>query len=237
MASYLALCQKLRRECGIAGSGPNTVVGQTGMMEKIVNWVADSYLDIQLRYPNWRWMRSNFTVIASASDDTYPFLDCTDDKTSAAINRFAQWWANDRLDPFKIYLTSAGVANQGWMNYLPYENFRALYKFGPQQSVTGQPFHVSVDDDDQIVIGPKPNGTYTLQGSYQRGPQILVADANEPDMPGRFHDLIVYYAMERYATHSVAPEVLARAIREGGRIMRALEQSQMPQIRFGRPLA
>lgn len=237
MSTFLQLAVRLRRECGVAGTGPAAVVGQTGLHEKLVNWVADAYRDIQLRHPNWRWMRSNFTVNTVAGTDNYAYTACTDTKTAAAISRFAHWWANDRLDRFRFYLTSGGVSGEQWLTFMPYEDFRRIYKFGAQQSATGQPFYVSVDDDEKLVLGPNPNNIYTVSGSYQRGPQMLAADADEPDMPTRFHDLIVYYAMQRYASSTVAPEVLARAVLEGGRIMRALELSQLPQIRLGSPLA
>lgn len=238
MSTFLELAQKLRRECinGYAG-GPSAVAGQTGLLEDVVNWTADSWRDIQLRYPNWRWMRSGFTVNTVASDDTYAYGDCTDIKTSVAITRLAQWWAHDPLNRFKCYLTSGGVSGQYWLHWMPYEDWKRLYKFSVQQSTTGQPIHVSVDDDENIVLGPNPNDIYTVTGDYQRGPQILAADGDTPDMPSRFHDLIMYYAMQRYAAKKVAPEVLARARLEGGRIERALEQSQLPQIRFAPPMA
>lgn len=227
----------MRRECinGYA-SQPTAVTGQSGLMEKLVGWVADAYKDIQNRH-DWRWMRSNFTVNTVASTDTYAYGACTDTKTSAAISRFSHWWANDNLDRFKIYLTSSGVSAQCWLTWMPYEDFRRIYKFGAQQSLTGQPVHVSVDDDDKIVLGPNPDAVYTVRGSYQRGPQTLSADADEPDMPETFHDLIVYYAMERYATNSIAPEVLVRAKAEGGRMLRALELRQLPGFRLARPMA
>ena len=202
-----------------------------------MNWIADSWRDIQLREPNWRWMRTGFTFNTTSGDDTYAYTDVTDVKTSAVIARFRSWWAHDPLDPFKCYLTSGGVSGQYRLIYMPWEGFKSIYKFGVQQSNTGQPIHVSVDDDRQIVLGPSPDGTYTVTGTFQRGAQILAADGDTPDMPSDFHDLIVYYAMQRYATSAVAPEVLARAALEGGRLMRALEQDQRPRMRLARPMA
>lgn len=227
----------MRRECGITGTGPTAVTGQTGQLEKVVNWVADAWNDIQMRNIHWRWMRCGFTFNTSASDGTYAYTDVTDTKTSAVIARFARWWADDASAPFKCYLTSAGVSAQYRLEYIPYENFKYHYKFGAQQSLTGRPVHVSVDDDDQIVIGPNPDAIYTITGDFQRGPQTLTADGTTPDMPSRFHDLIVYYGMQRYAGASIAPEVMAIADLQVSRLMPALEQSQLPQVSFGETLA
>lgn len=238
MSTFLELCQKGRREAGMASTtGPSDVTGQTGQLEKLVNWIADSWSDLQTRHPDWRWMRCGFTVNTAASTDTYAYDDCTDTKTSTAIARFAAWWAHDRLNPFKCYLTSGGVSGQYRLIYLPYEAFKLRYKFGAQQSQTGQPIHVSVDDDDQIVLGPNPDAVYTVTGDFQRGPQILEANGDTPDFPSRFHDLIVWNAIVRYAVDSVAPEKLAQANLLGAPLLRALEFSQRPKMRLGRPLA
>jgi hypothetical protein len=229
----------MRRECGIPGvtASPSTVTAQSGVLEKVVAWVADSWRDIQIRHNNWRWMRSGFTVNTVVDDDAYAYGDCTDTRSGSAIDRFRQWWMHDRLDPPKCYLTSGGVAGEYRLIWMPPEDFRRIYKFGIQQSTNGQPIHITVDDDNKFLLGPKPNSVYTVSGRFQRGAQTLDDDSDVPDMPADFHDLIVYYGMERYAFNSVAPEVLSRAKLEASRLMRALEQDQLPPIRLGRALA
>lgn len=239
MSTYLELAQKMKLECGVSGlsATPATVAGQTGVLEKVVAWTRDGWRDIQLRHSNWRWMRSYFTVNTAAGTDNYAFAACTDTKTSAAIARFRRWWAHDGLDPFKCYLASAGQAAEYRLIWWPLEHWRRVYKFGPQASVQGQPIHVAIDDDEKILLGPNPNATYTVTGAYQRGLQVLAANGDIPDMPTDFHDLVVYYGMQRYAFNSVAPEVLSSAKLEASRMMRALELSQLPAIRLGNPLA
>jgi hypothetical protein len=240
MSTYLQLCQKLKRDSAIAGPTltPTTVVNQTGVLEKLVGWVSDSYRDIQMRHPNWRWMRSKFMVLTTANEDTYAFGACTDTNDSALIARFWRWWPQDRLDPFRIYLTSGGQGGEYFLIWIPYEDFRRIYEFGVQTTTTGQPIHVSVDDLDRIVVGPNPGTTqYTISGKYQRGPQILAANGDVPEFSVNYHDLIVYYAMQRYAYNSVAPEVLTAAKLQTSRQLRALEAAQLPGIRLGGPLA
>ena len=237
MSTFLELAVKGAREAGMGGTGPDAVTGLSGQHLKLVNWIADSWTDLQNRYPNWRWMRCGFTVNTVASTDSYAYTACTDVKTSTTIARFARWWANDRVNGFNCYLTSGGVSGQYRLIYVPYEEFRHLYKFGVQQSQTGQPIHVAVDYDDQIVLGPNPNAIYTVTGDFQRGPQILAANGDTPDFPSRFHDLILWRAIQRYATHMVAPEILAQSKALGDPLLRELEMSQLPQIRLGGPMA
>ena len=72
---------------------------------------------------------------------------------------------------------------------------------------------------------------------YYMGGQELAADGDIPEMPERFHDLIVYRAMEKYAYRESAGEVLARAKEEGRRILRQLELDQLDAVLFGEPMA
>lgn len=234
MSTFLALAQKLQQEAEIPGAAIAAVTGQTGQLKRLVDWVSDAWKDIQLKNPNWRWMRTGFTLNTVAGDSTYAYTDCTDVKTGAAIARFQHWWAHDRLHPFQCYLSSSGVASEFRLRYVPWDSFRWQYRFGTQNN--NVPIHVSVDDEDNLVIGPKPNAVYVVSGDFQRGVQVLAADGDTPDMPSNFHDVIVYWALEKYGANSVAAETFARAVREGRRLMRALERNQLPEVLLAEPL-
>ena len=233
---YLALCKKVSGECGVAGgyAVPTAVTGQTGELARICNWTAQAYTEVQNK-PNWLWMRHGFTVNTVADDDTYAYGDITDTTTSAVITRLSHWRLNDRRDPPKIYLTSAGVGTQNWMIWVPWEDFKSVYRIGTQNS--GYPVHITVDPQNNVVIGPKPNGIYTITGDYQRSAQTLAADADTPEMPSQYHMLIVYRAMEKYGFFESAPEVLQRGREAGDAMMRQLENNQLPGFRMGGPMA
>lgn len=235
MATYLSLCQDLARECDL-GSTPGAVTGNVGELANVVRWIADAYMDIQNRHGGrWRWLRHEFTLSTTASDDTYTYGDCTDVTSASAITRFKAWRLNDRFDPPKIYLTSAGAGTQTWMIWTPWESFKTIYKIGTQND--GYPVHITVDPQDQIVIGPSPNDAYTIQGDFYRSPQVLAADADEPEMPSHFHNLIWRYALENYGFQQLANEVLARHERQMRRTMRQLEAEQLPKLRKAGALA
>jgi len=239
MATYLTLCNDLARESGLSGSAASiaAVTGQSGQALRVVKWVARSYVDIQNRHPNWRWLRSTFTVDTTASDDTYAGTDCTDSRLSATITRFKRWWPFDESGApnVKRYLTSGGVGGEGWITYLPWSNFRAIYRIGTQNN--GQPSHFTIDPQNNLVLGQKPDAIYTVTGEYQMSAQIIAADDDTPEMPSDYHDLIYWYALEKYGRFSAAPEALQQAQRESARLMRQLELDQLPAISFGGPLA
>lgn len=239
MSTYLELTNDLARESGVSGSAAavSAVTGQSGQALRFVEWIARAWKDIQNRHPNWRWMRSTFTVDTTSGDDTYAGTDCTDSRLSAVISRFKGWWLfdNEGCPNVKIYLTSAGVSGERWLIPLPWSHFRAIYKIGTQNN--GSPVHVTIDPQNNLVLGPKPDAIYTVSGEYQMSAQSLAANSDTPEMPADFHDLIYWFALEKYGKFSASPEAIAQAQRESSRLMRQLEQNQLPRIVLGAPLA
>ena len=234
MSTYLQLFQDAHRECRLAGTAPLSVTGNTGVLNRIANWISDAYIEIQNR-TDWRWLRHTFTLPLVASDGTYTYSDCTDVETSSAISRFKHWWLHDKEDPPKCYLTSTGVGGEYWITYHPFEHFKTVYRRNIQSE--SNPAVCSVDHLDRIVIGPIPNNAYTFTGDYQLSAQILSSDSDTPEMPSQFHMLIVYLAMQKYGYIEGAPEVLMEGQKEGNKLMRQLELEQKQRIRLGVPMA
>ena len=236
MSTYLSGSVDLRRECGMSGTGPAAVTGQTGDLERIVEWYAQAYTEIQNRHQDWLWLRSTFTVDTTASDDTYAYGDVTDSRLSALITRFRRWWLYD-VDGFpnvRSYLTSAGVSGEKYLLPLPWAAFRDLYKRGTQTN--NAPVHITVDPQRNLILGPKPNGIYTVTGEYQMSAQVLAADGDTPEMPSDYHQLIVYEAMKKYGGFNSAPDVSSRGITDGNKLLRQLESNQRPECGLAGPL-
>lgn len=237
--NYLALCQRLRQEAEIGGTDPSTVTSQRGQLRRLVDWVNLAYTEIQNRHvsPGWRWMRSTWTVTTSTGDDTYAGTDCTDSRLSATVTRFASWIPFDECGAsnVKSYLSSSGVGGEAWLNYLPWSSFRTIYKIGTQNN--GQPVHFTIDPQNNLVVGPKPDGSYVLSGEYQMSPQTLSLNGDTPEMPTQFHDLIWIIALGKYGANSVAQELVARSMTEGKAMMRRLEANQLPTLALAGPLA
>jgi hypothetical protein len=241
MSTFLELCQKTARECGVGGSTdaapkPLTVIGQIGELNRIVAWVNDAYIEIQ-DARDWRWLRKKFTVDTADGVNTYAPGVVTDVDDAALITRFKSWRLDDRLNPPKLFLTSSGVESQVFLSWTRWDNFAYLYETGALQNQTSQPVHITVNPKDEIQLGIAPNDIYTVSGEYHKSPQILTADADVPEMPSQYHNLIMYQAMEWYGYHEVAPEVIARAEKGINRIMNQLRKNQETPFRVGGPLA
>ena len=233
MSTYLQLCEYLRQETTDSGTGPSAVTGQTGELARFVKWIADAWTELQQDREDWRWMRKSFTVPTVASTEGYAYdaTSLVDTVSSAAVTRWARWYE----DCFKCYLQSTGVSGEYQLIWMDWEPFRRRYHYGSQTD--GQPIHVSINPAGKFTLGPKPSAVYVVGGDYQIGPQILAANGDTPEMPTRFHNLIVYEAMSKYGGNRVAPDAMLRALTEGGRLRNALELDQLPAFGYAGPLA
>lgn len=241
MATFLKICQDVARECGVSGGAdtapkPTAVLGQTGELNRIVNWVRDAYEEIQ-GSENFRWNRRSFEVDTVDGTGIYTFGDCTDVRDAAIISRFKLWRLDDLRNPPKIFLTSNGVGGQILLTWSPWDSFEYLYKTGALQTQTSQPIHITVNPNDEIELGIVPNDIYTLRGDYHRSAQILAADGDIPEMPDAYHSLIKYEAMISYATFESAPEILTRGMKGKQRINNQLKRNQSQPFSHAGPLA
>ena len=71
MSTYLEICKRVRQEAGIAGTGPASVLNQTGEYKRVVDWVASAWEDLQNKRSDWLWMQGDFTFVTIASQDSY----------------------------------------------------------------------------------------------------------------------------------------------------------------------
>lgn len=236
--NYLQLCQRAVSECGVSGT-LTTVVGQVGSLGRIVAWVADAWNDVQIRHDDWDWMRSSNLLGAGASFVTvnaqasYP-LGAGAGTVGVAVDSFGKW---DRMT-FRCYPTAAGVSGEEFLEPIRFDAWRDGYMLGAMRSVQTRPYVVAIGPDQSVNLGPPPNALYTITGDYFVAPSVMAADADLPTgLPTRFHSLIVYLTMQKYAGYEAAPEVLQRGVSEAVTMMNRLETARMPSMGFGGALA
>jgi len=207
-------------------------------MKRVVDWVATAWREIQNKYIDWRWMHRSFTGTTTTGQSEYAATVFTDTTDSALISRFGRWLTHDDTgySLMTVYATAPGVSGERYLTFLPWEAFRTIYRFGTQNN--GVPVHFSITPANKFAIGPAPDATgYTVNGDYQMSAQELSADANTPEMPTRFHMLIVYEGMKKYASYESAPEVYESGKNESGRMWGDLILDQRPSIPLSEPLA
>lgn len=240
MSDFLTLCQDLHREVGGAGSAPAAVTGQTGQSLRTVNWIKNAYTKIQNKHANWRWMRHEWSWVTTIGDPYINYDDGIVDGGSLSLTtRFGRWILEvDGVSTTRVYLTSAGIGASTWMTPVSWDQYRASYLLGYGSiPASGSPSVIAIDPQNRLRLAATPDASYTILGEHQRSAQVLAANTDEPEMPERFHELIVWEAMKRYARFVAAPEVYADAKIEAGQMMRDLEVDQLPEPKFAPPLA
>lgn len=230
--NYLQLAQRLAVECGVSGGGPSAVTGQVGMYAKLVNWINDSWVEIQGMHDNWNWMREPFAFNTTANVGDYNPNTITNTITGQPMTDLRYWWK----DTFRCQKVSIGVQDEQWLVEWEYLVFRNTYRFNVQ--VPGRPVVFAIrPNQKEVLLGQVPNDVYQISGEYQKLPSSLVDNTDTPEMPTHLHLAIVYKAMQFYGLYEAAPEVISKGNTEFSRLMNQLEREQLPELYLGNPLA
>lgn len=224
--NYLQLCQRLRQDCRISGSGPTTVVSQTGEYGKVVDWIDTAYEDIQNLHANWRFLQQDFDFTLTIGTREYSPAD-------AGITDLSRWKTEEYGD-VRCYLTAA---DEQRLFYLPWGEFRDLYLIGNSRTTSGRPSHFSIKPDNKICFDVLPDAAYTVLGEYFQTPDTMTADADEPLFPSNYHMVLVYRAMMFYGADYAADEKYTHGNNEYRKILRKLEHNQLHHFTWGEPLA
>ena len=217
--TYLELCQKFRRSVGIAGSGPTSVTGQTGIYELVVDWIADADQMIQEMWVDWAFLWATKTFTTTSGDNEYTLGDLSLSTGSAALS---EW------DPSSFVVDPTG--SWGLLNLIEYRDYRLNQKLGTVP--TGKPNSVVIRPDSSIILYPTPDAAYTITADYQKRPTRMSANSDVSPIPSQFHDVIIYRAKMMYGEYEEAPEVYQSAQVDFQAMMRVLEAHSLPQMHF-----
>lgn len=226
MSTFLALAQRLRQEAGISGTGPATVVSQTGEMGRVVDWISTAYEEIQDKNATLEFLRNDFSFQTIVSTSAYL-------PSAIDLAEHASWKSNS----FRAYLTSTGSSDEQDICFVPWEQFRDAYQFGSSRTKPGKPTIFSIRPNKAVELWPVPNAIFTIVGEYYKRPQVMTANADEPLFPRQFHLAIVWKALMYYATYENAPELYSTGERNYNNLMRKLEGNQLPSIKLAGALA
>lgn len=225
--NFLQLCQRLRQEAGIPGTGPAAVSNQTGELKRVVDWVSYAYQDIQNLHNNWEFLRFDFSFPTIASTQEYA-------PSAVSLDELSAW----KRDSVRCYRTSTGVTDETFMTFMDWPSFRDSRLFGANRSVTGKPIEFSIRPSNKaMALFGIPDAVYTMVGEYWKRAQSMSENTDEPLIPSQFHMIIVWRALMEYATYENAPEAYAKGESNYRRMLVKLEGDQLPPMTLGGPLA
>lgn len=236
--NYLQLVQSAIAECGASNTSVLTVVGATGEQLRFVNWVKDSWLEIQNKHEDWGFMRSSYLLNLPAGNgtsftttsgrSTYPLGVVAGTTSMVAAASLGKW---DQYS-FRNFSTANVLrSDEIVMDLITFDEWRNSYELGALRQVVTRPVAVAIAPDNTVCVGPPSNGLYTVEADYWVAPQTFALDADVPTgLQAQYHMLIVYGVMKKYAAYEAAPEVKTRADEEFGTMFRQLESKFGPQI-------
>ena len=168
--TFLELCQLARQECGIQGSNkPSAVTSQTGILSRIVQWVANSDLLIQSAYPDWDflWKETTMGTVVGAKTVSLTVNPALWDTESFAIER--------------------GTSDGRKLTYLPYREWRT----NQSEKTNQEPNRITILPDNSLSLEYPADDAYTLTGCCWLVPTKLTANTDEPVYAERFQQTII----------------------------------------------
>lgn len=236
--NYLALVRRLAQEMnaelygnisGVAVTPPGSYGSSTEHIRRLVDWIAQAWLEIQNDQPEWLFMQGNVSIPLTLGQSEYD--------VSALANTEIGSTAFDEIIPYTAGVESRYIwavdtnqsPNQKFKcYYIPHELFMGeLDRF---TAPVGNPSAYTVKPDGTLVLRESPPAAnWTLNFQYRKLPQTLAVDADTPTgLPDKFHMLIVYWAMVEHAEFDEGDKQARRGWRNYRRMLNKLRLEQLP---------
>lgn len=208
--TFLQLCQETRRECGIQGSGPTTVVSQTGLLQRVVDWVADADEYIQSLYHDWDFLHSEFTedTVLGAEVITKP-------------EDFGAW---DR----ESFGRDRGTATGRQLTVRDYKEWRKYMG----AKTNSEPFGIIIKPNKDLVLPYPADGVYEIYADYWATPTRMTVDDSLSDIPAKFHRLIIAKAKMYWYEDQEFITLYQTAEKEYKEWLDKLEMAELPGQHF-----
>lgn len=218
----LELVQRLSLEAGASGT-VSTTIGQQGESLRLVTWIDQAWQDIQRMNDQWKWLRRTLAPANLVQDQsTYTPADL-------GLTDFGDWLNGS----FRIYQTT--IDNEQILTQYPYEKFRNTYIYGTTSNTSGYPIAITVVPDKSLRLALQPDSnSYFLTGEYYAKPSVMSADTDVPEMPERYHIMIVWSALVDYGGYESSPEAYSRAQQRYTELKDDLRINQGPELTINR---
>ncbi len=216
--NYLALCDKLLKETGLSDQGVSSVVGQTGLNKKAVDWINRAWIEIQnLNDWDFLWQTSTFNTVSSQQD--------YDPVSNLALNPTLNKWVSS-----SVRITDDGVT--GYLVYTPWADWsRTTFS-------SGKPSGFTIRPDNKLSFNTLPDSEYAIDFDYYRSPQQLAANTDELLLAEPYHDAVLYKAILYVAAEQDAPELYQDAQSQLNIRLSAMGTTALPTITLAeRPVA
>ena len=210
MSTFLQLCQQYHQEIGAAGT-ITTVLDQTGMLKRYIDWIAKANRKIQGRKANWKflWNTWELTFVTGISEYSPP----------------------DGLGSFDedSFWVGAGTADAYKLDFVEYKYWRDVLR--NEFIDSGEPSYLTIKPNGKVALLPTPDSDSNgliVTADYWRAP-VELSDNNQVSLiPPMFHDLIISLAKMYHAEYRHDSGVYAAASVEHETMYRDLKAHSLP---------
>ena len=214
--TFLELCQTVRLEVGVSGTGPSTVVGQEGQLKSIIDYVAEADHQVQGLWKDWNFLWTQYSSTLSTGTSAPALTKPTDLGTWDMRSFFLDYTSDDHTN----------------LTPLAYTDYRSSQRQGTQTNST--PSNVIVQPDESIIVYPNQDKSYTITADYWKTPTRMSANTDSSSIPSQYHRIIVSRAKTMWAEREEAPEILLASSAEYSDILDKLEAQSLPDQRLRR---
>lgn len=227
MTDFVTLCQRVRQECGMAGDGPTTTIGQTNMLKKVVDRTQRAWIDIQASKPYWKFLRTTLSYPLVVAQQSYVVSTAT--PTGFGLTSVDKW---DQQTAF-IYKTS--TSDETPLKWISYQDFRKRFRTYP----SGRPDTLCEGPGGTVLFNKTPDYAYTITLGYWQTPEKLVNPTDVPALPEQYCDVIVWKSMMMFSGTEMAPDLMqyARMMYSAAYTQLVLDQCDVPSQVKHFPLA
>ena len=174
-----------------------------------------AYEEIQTLHSAWNWRRKQGTLTTVASTRTYAYSDIS--ANCVALIPFVSGFEAKQV----LLISNHEVI------FVPYRAFRGYLDKGTRTSA--KPVYYTIQPDETIEFDPTPDAIYTVTLDYLNAPEVFTADADIPDMPTRFHRVIVYRAAMQMSEFDENTLRFGMAKARYSNLLNELMENQLPQ--------
>lgn len=210
--NFLDIVKRAWVESGQSGDGPASVVGMSGHQQRFVNWVRNSWADIQRSHEEWDFLKVSAQSSLVPDQDTYHVsaLSLTDFKSPLSV--FIK--INEQWSEIGFVIAASAMSDIDRLNK---QKGRPCIAYFAAGNVS---FDVVPDDAYQILI------------NYRRKPQELSANLDIPLCDSMYHMTIVWGAVKRYAQSDEDQSLFNAANAEYRRCILEMLNALTPKIKF-----
>ena len=216
--NYLKICQTVDTLSGVQGT-INDTANPTGIQAVITESVRDAWLFIQGYRRHWTFMVDRVYFNTIPGQEAY---------TPAEV------FANETEEDLGVYLREQVFHDHKNIPYVEIASFPYI-----DNSQPGRVTWFTVEPSSNNLHISLPDDNYRLDLYYTRDSQVLEASTDVPKLPKRYHQLIVYKALETFSTYLGNPELHAKSAQQSDTLMGGLMREFINQksVRLGGGIA